>query len=61
VKVFLDAQPEVRAERRAKETDLAPEVVSRQIAERDERDRNRTESPLVQASSVSQCRSGLWI
>lgn len=49
VKIFLDARPEVRAERRALETDLPHEVVSRQIAERDDRDRNRTESPLVQA------------
>ncbi len=49
VKIFLDAQPDVRAERRALETDLPREVVSQQIAERDTRDRNRTESPLVQA------------
>ncbi len=49
VKIFLDARPEVRAERRALETDLPHDLVSRQIAERDDRDRNRTESPLVQA------------
>lgn len=49
VKLFLDARPEVRAERRALETELSPEIVSRQIAERDERDRNRAESPLLQA------------
>lgn len=49
VKIFLDARPQVRAGRRAQETDLAPEIVSQQIAERDERDRGRTESPLVQA------------
>jgi len=49
VKIFLDAQPGVRADRRALETDLPRDVVSQQIAERDARDRNRTESPLVQA------------
>ena len=49
VKMFLDARPEVRARRRALETDLPHDVVSRQIAERDDRDRGRTESPLVQA------------
>jgi cytidylate kinase len=49
VKIFLDAHPEVRAGRRAVEADLPQEVVSQQIAERDDRDRNRTESPLVQA------------
>jgi cytidylate kinase len=49
VKIFLDAQPGVRADRRALETDLPREVVSQQIGERDARDRNRTESPLVQA------------
>ena len=52
VKIFLDAHPEVRAERRAREADLPPETVSRQIAERDYRDRNRTESPLVQAADA---------
>jgi cytidylate kinase len=49
VKIFLDAQPAVRADRRALETDLPREMVSQQIAERDARDRQRTESPLVQA------------
>jgi cytidylate kinase len=49
VKIFLDAQPGVRADRRALESDLPREIVSQQIAERDARDRNRTESPLVQA------------
>jgi cytidylate kinase len=49
VKIFLDAHPEVRAERRAVEAELPHEEVSRQIAERDDRDRNRAESPLVQA------------
>ncbi len=49
VKIFLDAQPRERAERRAKEYSQPAEVVARQIHERDQRDRNRNESPLVQA------------
>ena len=49
VKIFLDAEPEVRAERRALETSQPREVVAREIQERDQRDRSRAESPLVQA------------
>jgi len=49
VKIFLDAQPEVRADRRAAESSLPSDVVARQITERDQRDRTRAESPLVQA------------
>ncbi len=49
VKIFLDAQPEVRVERRAGESSLPHEVVARQISERDRRDRTRPESPLLQA------------
>ena len=49
VKIFLDAHPEVRVERRAGETSLPAEVVARQINERDQRDRTRPESPLLQA------------
>ena len=49
VKIFLDAVPEERATRRANEVALPPEVVERQIRERDQRDRGRAESPLVQA------------
>ena len=49
VKIFLDAQPEVRVERRAREVALPREVISQQIQERDQRDRSRAESPLVQA------------
>ena len=49
VKIFLDAQPEIRAERRAEEAALPAAVVARQIQERDQRDRTRPESPLVQA------------
>lgn len=49
VKIFLDADPVVRAARRAFESSQPREVVSREIQERDERDRTRAESPLVQA------------
>jgi CMP/dCMP kinase len=49
VKIFLDAHPEVRVERRAVESALPAGDVARQINERDHRDRTRPESPLVQA------------
>ncbi len=49
VKIFLDAQPEVRVERRAGESSLPAEVVAKQLSDRDRRDRTRPESPLVQA------------
>lgn len=49
VKVFLDADPEVRAGRRAKETGTSVDHVARELAERDRRDRSRTEAPLTQA------------
>jgi cytidylate kinase len=49
VKVYLDAAPEVRAERRAAETGAAVEKTAQEIAERDHRDRTRTEAPLTQA------------
>jgi cytidylate kinase len=49
VKIFLDAVPGERANRRANEVALPPDVVERQIRERDQRDRGRAESPLVQA------------
>jgi cytidylate kinase len=48
-KIFLDADPEIRAERRARETGVDVDHVARQIAERDQRDRSRTEAPLTQA------------
>lgn len=54
VKIYLDAEPRVRAERRYKEligkgqtADL--DHIEREILERDERDRNRADSPLRQA------------
>ncbi len=49
VKIFLDAMPEERATRRANEVALPAEIVEQQIRERDQRDRGRAESPLVQA------------
>jgi len=62
VKIFLDAVPDVRSDRRAREVDLPHDVISRQIAERDTRDRSRSESPLVQApDAVYLDTSGLSI
>jgi cytidylate kinase len=54
IKIFLDADPAVRAERRLRENAgkgeaAEPEEVARQIRERDQRDRMRSEAPLVQA------------
>ena len=50
LKIFLDADPAERARRRFTEQPGIPlDELTRQIAERDSRDRNRTESPLVQA------------
>lgn len=50
VKIFLDANPLERVRRRAGEQPHVPqEQLAEQIAERDERDRQRAESPLVQA------------
>ena len=49
VKIFLDADPETRAERRAREMRTEVGQVAQEIAERDQRDRSRTEAPLMQA------------
>jgi cytidylate kinase len=49
VKIFLDAQPQERTERRAKQSSLPADVVAQHLHERDQRDRTRSESPLVQA------------
>lgn len=49
VKIFLDADPDIRAGRRAKETGAAVAEVARELAERDLRDRSRREAPLTQA------------
>lgn len=49
VKIFLDANPQVRAGRRAAETGGVLDEIAREMAERDERDRTRAEAPLTQA------------
>ncbi len=50
VKIYLDADPAERARRRSGEQpDVPLEELTAQMRERDERDRRRTESPLIQA------------
>lgn len=49
VKIFLDADPAERVRRRLAETPGAPESIAEQMNRRDDRDRTRAESPLVQA------------
>ena len=49
VKIYLDADPEVRAVRRAAELGGSAADVAREMAERDNRDRTRAEAPLTQA------------
>ena len=54
VKIFLDANPDVRATRRVEELrgkgmEVGAETVAQEMADRDRRDRTRTEAPLVQA------------
>jgi cytidylate kinase len=51
VKIFLDADPQERARRRALELgdDATIATVAGQLIQRDERDRKRKEAPLVQA------------
>lgn len=57
VKIFLDAAPEVRGNRRYRQTGPAQarvteEAVIRELKERDARDRNRAESPLKPADDA---------
>jgi cytidylate kinase len=57
VKIFLDAKPDVRAERRVKQIDAANDpakarLVVEQMEQRDRRDTNRKESPLVAAEDA---------
>ncbi|NCY17047.1 MAG: (d)CMP kinase [Actinobacteria bacterium] len=48
LKVYLDASPEIRAERRSKEVaDLSFESVASDLARRDALDQNRTHDPLT--------------
>jgi cytidylate kinase len=49
VKIFLDADPEERARRRAVETGAATAQVAQELEARDRRDRTRAEAPLTQA------------
>jgi cytidylate kinase len=49
VKIYLDARPEVRARRRVAELGGSLDEVTREITERDTRDRTRMEAPLTQA------------
>ncbi len=52
VKIFLEATPEVRLERRIKQRDAGPEMakdLAADLSQRDERDRTRVASPLVPA------------
>ena len=49
VKIFLDAQPDARAQRRAAELGASVEDVARDLDARDQRDRSRAEAPLTQA------------
>jgi cytidylate kinase len=56
VKIFLDADAEIRGQRRFDQMGPAPEVrpeeVIRDLRERDERDRNRMDSPLKPADDA---------
>jgi cytidylate kinase len=56
VKIFLDAAPEVRGMRRYEQLGTAPtqqpEEVIRDLRARDERDRNRADSPLKPAADA---------
>ncbi|MFC6644984.1 (d)CMP kinase [Granulicella cerasi] len=57
VKIFLDAAPEVRGNRRYKQTGsddakVTEESLVKELKERDERDRNRADSPLKPADDA---------
>jgi cytidylate kinase len=55
LKFFLDASPEARSQRRYEQTPAAAEnraVITQELRERDERDRNRAQSPLRPASDA---------
>ena len=49
VKIYLDANPEIRAGRRALESGAQVTEIAREMMERDHRDRTRSEAPLTQA------------
>lgn len=57
IKIFLDARPEVRAERRVKQVDAVTDsakakAIFEQMQQRDQRDSSRKESPLVAAQDA---------
>ena len=55
VKIFLEADPAVRVERRVKQRDAAPEqapAIAAELLERDYRDSTRSASPLVPAEDA---------
>lgn len=57
VKIFLDAEPDVRAERRVKQVDAVSDPakaqkIAEQMIQRDRRDSTRKESPLVAADDA---------
>ena len=55
VKIFLEADPAVRVERRVKQRDAAPEqapTIAAELLERDHRDATRAASPLVSAEDA---------
>jgi CMP/dCMP kinase len=55
VKVFLDADPVVREQRRMQQQNVkgaAAQALATELRERDRRDRTRTTSPLVPASDA---------
>ena len=56
VKIFLDAAPEVRGNRRYRQAEPAPQVteaaILQELKDRDYRDRNRAESPLRPAEDA---------
>jgi cytidylate kinase len=53
VKIFLDARPEARAQRRAREDGISPDAIAPRLEQRDTRDRSRADSPLVQAPDAA--------
>jgi cytidylate kinase len=52
VKIFLEAAPEVRVERRLKQGSAEGKNVAAELQERDQRDRTRAVSPLVAAADA---------
>jgi cytidylate kinase len=55
IKIFLDASPEARGERRYEQSGRtnSQETILKEIRDRDERDRNRVQSPLKPAPDAT--------